>query len=339
MSRRNRTILTLLVGAWVIGGALVFFPALRPVFRAPDFTSVNELWRAVTFRRSCDWIGRTGKLHVLHGAKVTMFRQAVVPFGDACESEARECLNGRLTGSYEESQCRVAAAADCTFGGRVIKHGASVRAYRREQVAFGQECEWENRSCLNGSLTGNYGFPTCRVEAAKSCVFNGSIVSHGATVTAYKANTVPSGKVCEYEQRTCNDGNLSGSFAFGECTMVALSPTPLLSPSPAAQEWSSLIDGRPHFATDRGGGFFLWFEASGTFGFAGRWGGSYRGGWRAEGPRLCFSRPINHPGDGQVCYVMERVGSFGWRASSPTYGDFDIYDENDPAIPVPPRPF
>lgn len=45
----------------------------------------------------------------------------------------------------------------------------------------------------------------------------GQQVNHGQSVTAFRTQTVPNGQVCESETRTCNDGNLSGSFEYREC--------------------------------------------------------------------------------------------------------------------------
>ena len=51
------------------------------------------------------------------------------------------------------------------------------------------------------------------------CVFNGSIITHGSSVTAWEALSVPNGQTCSSETRTCNNEVLSGGFQFGSCTV------------------------------------------------------------------------------------------------------------------------
>lgn len=52
----------------------------------------------------------------------------------------------------------------------------------------------------------------------KSCTVPwGGLLEHGASVTAYKESV--STVKCESEQRTCNDGSLSGSFSHGACAV------------------------------------------------------------------------------------------------------------------------
>jgi hypothetical protein len=65
----------------------------------------------------------------------------------------------------------------------------------------------------------------CSVHPAvpASCEFNGSPVSHGASVTAYVSNAVTEPDVCTSETRTCNNGVLSGSYVYPACT-VSFSP-------------------------------------------------------------------------------------------------------------------
>lgn len=57
--------------------------------------------------------------------------------------------------------------------------------------------------------------------AVLSCVFNGNTVAHGATVTAYQAASVPTGSTCVSQVRTCTNGTLSGTHAFGSCSISA----------------------------------------------------------------------------------------------------------------------
>lgn len=57
------------------------------------------------------------------------------------------------------------------------------------------------------------------VVLKKDCTLPwGGLLGHGASVTAYK--DVESTVKCESEQRTCNDGSLSGSFSHEACVIV-----------------------------------------------------------------------------------------------------------------------
>ena len=55
-----------------------------------------------------------------------------------------------------------------------------------------------------------------------SCLFNGGKINSGASVLAYSSSTVANGQTCLSQTRTCNDGNLSGNYAFATCTIIQL---------------------------------------------------------------------------------------------------------------------
>ncbi|HEY6878670.1 MAG TPA: hypothetical protein VI299_11660, partial [Polyangiales bacterium] len=54
-----------------------------------------------------------------------------------------------------------------------------------------------------------------------NCTFNAQTVAHGAGLTAYASPSVPFGQGCASEVRTCTDGQLSGSYAYANCSPVA----------------------------------------------------------------------------------------------------------------------
>ena len=58
------------------------------------------------------------------------------------------------------------------------------------------------------------------MRQAQSCNFNGQIINDGQSVTAYLSNSVPFGSSCISETRNCNDGFLSGNYAFGSCAVT-----------------------------------------------------------------------------------------------------------------------
>lgn len=120
------------------------------------------------------------------------------------------------------------AVTHCTVApfGQIL-NGASVRAF--QAVPNGQSCASELRVCNNGVLSGSFTQSSCTVTAppAASCTlpFGGSLNS-GQSIDAYQASSVPSGSTCVSEIRNCSNGNLSGSFVHGSCSVSAPTPVP-----------------------------------------------------------------------------------------------------------------
>lgn len=170
----------------------------------------------VNMAASCSFNGQT----VSHGASVTGYATASVPYGSSCSAQTRTCNNGTLSGSAAYSSCSVTPAASCNFNGRTVNHGASVTGYASATVPFGSTCSGQTRTCNNGSLSGSGNHSSCSVSAAATCTFNGQSVAHGANVTAYAASSVPFGSSCSAQTRTCNNGTLSGSNAYGSCSVA-----------------------------------------------------------------------------------------------------------------------
>jgi len=78
--------------------------------------------------------------------------------------------------------------------------------------------------------------------ANASCTFNGSIVAHGSSVTAYQSSSVPSGQTCQSQQRTCSNGTLSGTYSYPTCSVSgSVPPVPNVIPGAVpdtSSEWS-----------------------------------------------------------------------------------------------------
>ena len=106
---------------------------------------------------------------------------------------------------------------NCSLGGQAVEHGASVTAYASDSVAFGESCTSQTRTCNNGVLSGSYSARTCQVASAASCTFNGEAVAHGTSFTAYAASKVDAGGSCSAQLRSCDNGVISGSYAFASC--------------------------------------------------------------------------------------------------------------------------
>ncbi len=167
--------------------------------------------------KSCSFNGST----IAHGQAVTAFLNSTESFGTSCKAQSRVCNDGTLSGSYQYSTCAVGAAASCLFNGQTIAHGGAVKAYQNSTVPFGSQCVEEVRSCGNGMLSGTYAYASCKVDAAKSCLFNGQTIAHGASVNAFQNSAVAFGATCAKEARVCNNGNLSGTYTFASCTVGA----------------------------------------------------------------------------------------------------------------------
>lgn len=63
---------------------------------------------------------------------------------------------------------------------------------------------------------------TVTTATTQSCSFNGSSVGHGASITAYQSSSVAAGQSCVPQLRICNNGTLSGSYAYVSCSPVAV---------------------------------------------------------------------------------------------------------------------
>jgi len=154
------------------------------------------------------------------GQTVLAYQNSSVQLGQQCRYEFRKCSQGSLSGTFSFAQCGVAQPEACLFNGRTINHGDSVLAYSQSNVAYGQVCKAEKRTCQNGSLQGpSYNFETCTVNEAAACVFTADqILQSGQSIWAYEASSVPYGSTCSKQMRQCNDGALSGTYKYATCS-------------------------------------------------------------------------------------------------------------------------
>ncbi len=180
--------------------------------------------------QSCAFNGQS----IVHGSSVNAYALSSVVYGQSCEAvrETRTCLNGVLSGSFPHATCSVRAAVEttntsCTFNGQTVAHGASVTAYSASMVPSGQLCSSVagQHTCNNGSFNDVFVYASCSVsqENMASCSFNNQTIAHGDSVAAYQSASVISPNQCVSEQRTCNNGTLSGSYGSAACTVT--SPT------------------------------------------------------------------------------------------------------------------
>ncbi len=187
---------------------------------------------------ACLFNGQT----ITHGQTVMAYSNSSVAYGQTCGAETRFCDNGHLTGSFEFASCDQGQPASCLFNGITVPSGSRVTAFASSTVNSPNLCQSEVRSCNNGLLSGSNTYASCVENAPASCLFNGRTILDGQTVVAYqnagladnthptKKNKVTANKkdkdkhpdddknnLCNAENRTCNNGVLSGSFASTNC--------------------------------------------------------------------------------------------------------------------------
>lgn len=163
----------------------------------------------------CQFNGQT----LSNGQSITAFQNSSVVDADSCISEIRTCTNGVLSGSYNYSSCQASAAAVCLFNGENIADGQAVLAYRTQNVELGAECESEYRTCSNGQLSGSFQHASCNLSLPASCLFNGQTVASGSRILAYQNSNVAFSESCQMEYRSCENGQLTGSFHYASCTV------------------------------------------------------------------------------------------------------------------------
>ena len=163
------------------------------------------------------------------GQSALFYAQATVPQGSSCISGSRTCSNATMLGdtTYKYSSCNVAAPSSCTMGGVTIQSGDTRTFFNVQSALAGDSCDAhaQSRSCQNGGLSGgpSYQYASCTtaVPVPQACSFNGQPVASGSSVIAFERSSVPSGQSCSSQVRACSNGTLSGSFAYGSCSVGA----------------------------------------------------------------------------------------------------------------------
>ena len=69
----------------------------------------------------------------------------------------------------------------CSLDGTSVGHQSSITAYLTASVPFGETCQTETRSCIDGSLSGSYAFASCTEEPAPGSTpaLGGSVQTFG----------------------------------------------------------------------------------------------------------------------------------------------------------------
>jgi len=108
---------------------------------------------------------------------------------------------------------------NCNFNGEAIADGASVVAYQTAIVDHDETCQQEIRTCTDGVLSGTYTSNVCTVSGELLCEFNGQVLHEGQSTIAFRTETTPYGTTCEAENRTCENGQLLGTYNYSQCNV------------------------------------------------------------------------------------------------------------------------
>ena len=172
---------------------------------------------AVGAPASCLFDGVT----INHGDSITGYTSSTVGFGQVCSAvaETRTCNHGVLSGSATFASCNTNAARSCLFDGKTILSGDSIIGFQSSSSQFGGACTQESRTCLDGTLSGSFVFGSCTMDQPASCLLNGRTLAHGEIAVAFQSSTAAFGAACSQENRTCENGTLSGSYNFDSCVI------------------------------------------------------------------------------------------------------------------------
>ncbi len=165
------------------------------------------------------------------GTTVDLFPQATTSCNQKCEPRQFQCNSGTLIdvaapnntaslAGHPYDSCRNIPCSQCTTPwGQKIAHLGTVRAYKTESVACGENCngEYKTLTCNNGSLTGadlaEYKFKTCNVVECKNCELpSGDAIAHNSSVYTYAKKIAACNESCYTDRArlTCKDGVITG---------------------------------------------------------------------------------------------------------------------------------
>jgi hypothetical protein len=178
-------------------------------------TPINKSLSSILIK-DCSFNGSV----ISHESRVNAFLESAVPYGQLCSSQERVCNNGTLSGSFAYASCSSGSPQACLFDGKTIPHGGKIKAYLTSAVPYGQLCssQEQERVCNNGTLSGSFAYASCSSGSPQACLFDGQTIPHGGKINAYLTSAVPYGQLCSSQERVCNNGTLSGSFAYASCS-------------------------------------------------------------------------------------------------------------------------
>lgn len=143
-------------------------------------TTVKSVAIAVSAPSSCT-LSPWGEIQ--SGSSIDAYLTSTVAYGETCASEKRNCLNGKLSGSYTNQSCKPAEGRGCSLGGTTIKAGETITAYKEttSPLTYGTSCPSEVRKCEDGTLTGSYTKQNCDTVNYDIPGIYAFIVPQGAT--------------------------------------------------------------------------------------------------------------------------------------------------------------
>ena len=181
-----------------------------------------------------------GTENVPHNDSVQAYASGSVSFGNTCSSETRDCNDGTLSGSNTYKNCSSGAAPTCTHNGNQYDIGETITLFKASPNCGIDKCGGSgNFTCQSsGNFTPDdpaktmsvYNLPSyqaCKdASFACDCTINWSDggtenVPHNDSVQAYASGSVSFGNTCSSETRDCNDGTLSGSNTYKNCSSGA----------------------------------------------------------------------------------------------------------------------
>ena len=168
---------------------------------------------------SCAFNGQVVAHTVAHNALVIAYQSATVEAGQECRSEARMCLDGVLSGSYQHATCAAQAPTTppiqvlCILDGLTIQSGQSHTFYSASTVQSPSSCASfaQMRTCTNGILSGSSAFnkASCSVTQLTNTSTNPGDTIAGPKSCVYKGAIYPDGTVASIilgQQYVCENG-------------------------------------------------------------------------------------------------------------------------------------
>src|SRR5271166_615903 len=161
-------------------------------------------------------------------------KNAYVSASDAsCTAHTLLCTNAVLTcdGCGTLTNCTYSSCGlQCTLPwGGTLASGSTVPAYSEGSdpaacpAANTLSCTNGVLSCSTGSVAANCEYSACAANSSACPLPWGGSIYSGQNATAYQSATVAYGGTCASQSRACTAGTLSGSYAYGNCTVTAAS--------------------------------------------------------------------------------------------------------------------
>lgn len=191
---------------------------------------------------------------VPNGTSVLAYNNATVPAGTTCtqnnNSESRTCTNGILSGSYTHDTCSVqntrniqvsvsSSGTGTISNVTVTGSGASCTGLICTVADTWTGTLTATATCSGGgtltATSASIGATATTTSIALDnctgpvCTLNWSdggtaTIASGSSVTAKQAATVNYPSACASQSRFCNDGQLSGSYSYQNCSQVCTVP-------------------------------------------------------------------------------------------------------------------